>query len=48
MANLTKLLGLSIKRLAKIHFEKKFEVNKLIDNSKLGFNRENKLFICEN
>ena len=28
--------------------EKKFEVNKCIGNSKLGFNLENKLFVCEN
>ena len=28
--------------------EKKFEVNRLINNSKFGFKRENKLFTCEN
>ena len=28
--------------------EKKFDVNKRIDNSKFGFNVENKLFVCKN
>ena len=35
-------------KVCKHALEKKFEVNRLIDNSKLGFERENKLFICEN
>ena len=34
-------------KVCKDTLEKKFEVNRLIDNSKLGFKRENKLFICE-
>ena len=36
------------RKVCKNTLEKKFEVNKLIDNSKLGFKRENKLSICEN
>ena len=36
------------RKVCKDALEKKFEVNRLIDNSKLGFKRENKLFICEN
>ena len=28
--------------------EKKFDINKPTDNSKLGFNVENKLLVCEN
>ena len=35
-------------KVCKDALEKKFEVNRLIDNSKLGFKRDNKLFICEN
>ena len=35
-------------KVCKDELEKKFDVNRLIDNSKLGFKRENKLFICEN
>ena len=36
------------RKVCKDALEKKFEVNRLIDNSKLGFKRESKLFICEN
>ena len=36
------------RKFCKDVLEKKFEVNKRIDNSKLGFNVENKLFVCEN
>ena len=35
-------------KVCKDTLEKKFEVDRLIDNSKLGFKREKKLFICEN
>ena len=35
-------------KVCKEELEEKFEVNRLIDNSKLGFKRENKFFICEN
>ena len=31
-----------------LDLEKKFDVNKCIDNSKLGFNVENRLFVCKN
>ena len=46
-------LGKSIVRFINRKFcknalEKKFEVNKCIDNSKFDFNVENKLFVCEN
>ena len=36
------------RKVCKDALEKKFEVNRPIDNSKLGFKRESKLFICEN
>ena len=36
------------RKVCKVALKKKFEVSRLIDNSKLGFKRENKLFICEN
>ena len=36
------------RKVCKDALEKKFEVNRLIDTTKLGFKRENKLFICEN
>ena len=35
-------------KVCKDALEKKSEVNRLIDNLKLGFKRENKMFICEN
>ena len=35
-------------KVCKDALKKKSEVNRLIDNSKLGFKRKNKLFICEN
>ena len=35
-------------KVCKDALEKKFEVNRLVDNTKLGFKRETKLFICEN
>ena len=35
------------RKVCKDALEKKFEVNRLIDNSKLGFKRESKLFIPE-
>ena len=35
-------------KVCKDALEKKFEVNRLTDNSKLGFKWESKLFICEN
>ena len=36
------------RKVCKGTLKKKFEINRLIDNSKLGFKRENKLFICDN
>ena len=36
------------RKVCKDALEKKFEVNRLINNSKFGFKRENKLFTCEN
>ena len=36
------------RKVCKVALKKKFEVSRLIDNSKLGFKRENKLFICDN
>ena len=35
-------------KVCKDTLEKTFEVDRPIDNSKLGFKREKKLFICEN
>ena len=36
------------RKFCKDALEKTFEVNERIDNSKLGFNVKNKLFVCEN
>ena len=36
------------RKVCKDVLKKKSEVNRIIDNSKFGFKRENKLFICEN
>ena len=36
------------RKFSKDALEKEFEVNKRIDNSKLAFNVENRLFVCEN
>ena len=36
------------RKVCKDALEKKFEVNRLINNSMFGFKRENKLFTCEN